>query len=316
MALRFFGKLKAFKVKAIALKYIKIIKISKKDTNNFGCSSKAPRRLGSLSLRPWIRTSCSMEHLRSFGLSVANILLVYDHFHLKKIMILFTSFHPSFQKDKDFQNDRNLGDVGQWLVLFRCDALLRRISPANHPAQPAVQLDEKPETFKLAKPNLNHLRKHAHSLIDLQTHWANPRKHSRKKTPQIYISMPYANCKSCARATSAAAIFIASATMNSKITSSKSIKLPLFCKWTFFRGSQLKTSQDPCQWNDMDTANTPNLDWVVRNGRNSVGQWVSLRFQGHGAGCLQQMLSSSQTITKRFSLASAYTQIINHWALI
>ena len=30
MALRFFGKLKAFKVKAIALKYIKIIKISKK----------------------------------------------------------------------------------------------------------------------------------------------------------------------------------------------------------------------------------------------------------------------------------------------
>ena len=80
MALRFFGKLKAFKVKAIALKYIKIIKISKKDTINFGCSSKAPRRLGSLSLRPWIRTSCSMEHLRSFGLSVANILLVYDTF--------------------------------------------------------------------------------------------------------------------------------------------------------------------------------------------------------------------------------------------
>ena len=101
MALRFFGKLKAFKVKAMALKYIKIIKISKKDTNNFGCSSKAPRRLGSLSLRPWIRTSCSMEHLRSFGLSVANILLVYDTFMIPQYSCFddnFRIFPPLFPK--------------------------------------------------------------------------------------------------------------------------------------------------------------------------------------------------------------------------
>ena len=118
MALRFFGKLKAFKVKAIALKYIKIIKISKKDTINFGCSSKAPRRLGSLSLRPWIRTSCSMEHLRSFGLSVANILLVYDTFMIPQYSCFDDNvriFPPLFPKGQG---------LSQWSESRRCWSMI------------------------------------------------------------------------------------------------------------------------------------------------------------------------------------------------
>ena len=88
--------------------------------------------------------------------------------------------------------------------------------------------------------------------------WENARKHIRNKnTAHIYL---YVNCKSCARATRVAAIFMTSTNVIAKISSSKSIKLPVVFQWDLLHCSQLKTSQVLCHRNDRGKANTPNLD--------------------------------------------------------
>ena len=88
--------------------------------------------------------------------------------------------------------------------------------------------------------------------------WENARKHIRNKNAaNIHL---YVNCKSCARATRVAAIFMTSTNVIAKISSSKSIKLPVVFQWDLLHCSQLKTSQVLCHRNDRGKANTPNLD--------------------------------------------------------
>ena len=69
---------------------------------------------------PALNALCLAGH--GFGLPAGSICGVLDGLLLifcwfmtyDTFMLLFTSFHPSFQKDKDYQNGWKVGDVGQW----------------------------------------------------------------------------------------------------------------------------------------------------------------------------------------------------------